>query len=401
MFDLFIRYFSFIVLLFSTFLSGQEKGQSLAIEIEPVFQVDRPAPTQDKPQSKLWYAHGDWWVLLPDREGPSVWKRSQKVWKKDLELATDLSGLPGKADIYGNDGDVMAILVGDCELEAIRLAYDGSSYHLQYRTRLSVPGTCSSVETATIARDGNGIWWVASDMDNGVMVWASEDGGRTWSLPIEMADGIDGDDISVISKLKGEVSVIWSNQEDESIRERTHRDGDALENWSPIQTIDKGGKTADDHLNTTLLSDGTLVLVSKNSLDELNEPQFVLRVRDGLGNWTNIPYATLTNERHPTRPVVTHLPNGECVALHTVGVPNDRPYISVVHISWDGSSVVVEEKIQVRAKDGSGINNVTVGKLDFLDAPSGPWITLFSDGQGRVYELDLYDYRQLFETGHP
>ena len=35
---------------------------SAVAEVRPAFTVDVPSPTMDKPQSKLWFAHGAWWL---------------------------------------------------------------------------------------------------------------------------------------------------------------------------------------------------------------------------------------------------------------------------------------------------------------------------------------------------
>ena len=55
-------------------------GVAFTPTTSPAFQVDYPAPTADKPQSKLWFMDGCWWALLPRATGPSLWQRTETGW---------------------------------------------------------------------------------------------------------------------------------------------------------------------------------------------------------------------------------------------------------------------------------------------------------------------------------
>ncbi|WP_147676601.1 hypothetical protein [Algibacter pacificus] len=376
--------------------SCEKQKRPIIIEVNPVFEVGQPDPTNDKPQSKIWYSKAAWWALLPDKKGPSLWKRTSNEWTSEPVLSEEFLGQPGKADVYANKGIAMAVLVENCQIKVLKLRSNNKSVYKQEDViTLKTPKSCLSIETATITCDTNGVWWVASDMNNQVLVWSSIDDGKTWSSPIVLAENISDDDICIVSKLKNTVSVIWSNQNNESIVERIHHNDKDLSSWSSEISISNGEKTADDHLNTTVLSDNTLVLVSKNSLDQLDRPQFVLRIRRPSGEWLNIPYCNLTKTESPTRPVVTHLPNGKLVTLHTVASPNHSSYISISTINVDGNKSKVTEKFRVIAKNRIEMNNVTVSKSDFYNCTQGPWIVLFSNKLGQVFEIDLYRYKDL------
>lgn len=254
---------------------------------------------------------------------------------------------------------------------------------------IPIPPDCHEIETATITKDDSGTLWVGSDWNEQVLVWSSTDQGKTWSQPAFLGDSISKDDISVVSRIKGGISVVWSNQLEEAIYERVHLN-QGLE-WSDQVTVSKGNKTADDHLNSTLLEDGRLILVSKNSLDQNGKPQFVLRLREEGGKWTDFPYVNLTEETSPTRPVTTHLPNGMIIEAHTIGFSDGSAEISVNEVRIVSiQPLEVREIIKLKSANGAHLNNVTFSKQDYRGIPDGPWLILFSDRNGNIYEFDLY-----------
>src|SRR5262249_9782592 len=61
--------------------------------VEPTFRVSAKNPTADKPQSKLWFAHGSWWAWLPDQQGSGVWRRREDGWQRQASLDAALAGL--------------------------------------------------------------------------------------------------------------------------------------------------------------------------------------------------------------------------------------------------------------------------------------------------------------------
>lgn len=373
-------------LLFGPQLEAQEIPRIVA---KPAFKVNFKDPTQDKPQSKIWFSAGTWWAILPDTTGAQVWKRKEGEWIEERILNRELRGLSGKADVYSEGENQFIVLVGDCELKFLKLKTAQGIVQIEILNSLPIPSKCQDIETATITKDDEGTFWIASDWNEHVLVWSSSDHGKTWSQPAFLGDSISTDDISVISRINGGVSLVWSNQLEEAIYERFHLN-QGLE-WSDQVTVSKGNKTADDHLNSTLLEDGRLILVSKNSLDQNGKPQFVLRLREEGGKWTDFPYVNLIEETSPTRPVITHLPNGVIIEAHTIAIPDGYAEISINEIRLvSGQSIEVQEKIRLKSTNGAHLNNVSLSKQDYNDVPKGPWLILFSDGSGAIYEFDLY-----------
>lgn len=385
----------FLILQHALFLDFAWSQQVQVIEVKPSFQVSFRDPTQDKPQSKIWFSDGSWWTILPDSQGPSIWKRGDSQWQKMTSLDSELAKLPGKADVFSNGQEQYILLVGNCELNFLKLNTRSGSVQISQKGPLPLPSLCKEIETATITQDDAGTLWVASDMNEQVIVWSSKNEGISWSQPVVLSESISSDDISLISKFHGGVSVIWSNQSEDALYERTMLQKDHL--WSPRKTISKGKKTADDHLNTTLLVDGRLALVSKNSLDQVGKPQFVFRVRSVAGDWEDFPYENLTEAISPTRPIITQLPNGQLIELHTNGLKSGAAEISVNSIkSQLDSSFQLSGRFRLVTKDGAHLNSVSVAKNDFQGISKGPWIVIFSDRNGNVYEFDLYPFRSLF-----
>jgi hypothetical protein len=173
-----------------------------------VLEVDVPAPTKDKPQSKLWFAQGNWWAWLPVSGGSGIWRRTPSGWQRQAALDAALRGLPGQADVWAGATSVRAVLVEPKRLAVATLRWDtqDSRYRLDGEPHVFDPG--AETETATIARDGTGRWWIAYNALRRMWVRASLS-GRDWSGPIEVTRrSASADDICAIVALPGETGVL-------------------------------------------------------------------------------------------------------------------------------------------------------------------------------------------------
>jgi hypothetical protein len=147
--------------------------------------------------------------------------------------------------------------------------------------------------------------------------------------------------------------------------------------------VDRGDRTADDHLNAAVARDGTLYVATKNSVDRVGCPQLVLRVRSPQGRWRNYPYALRTAEWQPSRPIVcwgairrascssTPLSHGPARAAQSV-------------IGWqvsDPTRLDLSAAARTLIDAGTHVNNVTGSKARL---PLGqPWIVLAPTRKGR------------------
>ena len=366
---------------------------------KPAFHVNYIHPTADKPQSKLWFMDGYWWAILPDSIGPTIWQRTKKGWIDYPEITSTLIGVPGRADVWADENEVTAVGVGDSSLTVFRLIKKTDKpvkWQAQILGQL-YPQPLAPIETATIARDDAGNWWVAATANSKVYVWFSDRSGKNWLSPVVLAEGIDADDICTITPLKEGVGVIWSDQIRDEVSMRVHNNDDLPENWKEKEIIDSGNKTADDHLNTVLTQDGTLWVTSKNSVDKAGKPQFVLRKRSVQGKWTNIPYLILESRmKRPSRPIVVATEDNSY--LFVGHGDNDRsvpyPHNSEIEFACVPAGSVSLERLNnpypVIVPDSTYklvVHNVTGPKNPF--PKDAPWIVLASDSKGNIYEADL------------
>lgn len=363
--------------------------------MKPVFQLDYANPTKDKPQSKLWYSDGSYWAILPKSDGPSLWQRDDHGWIEHENVNKTLSGIPGRADVWAEDGEITAVGVDKDSLVVFRLIRDsGIKWKAKILQTLYPPALGDEIETATIALDDSGIYWVASDAGNKVCVWSSEDSGLQWSEPIIIEEKMTKDDICAITKIPNGIGVIWSDQEEEALYFKSHRDGQPVSEWDSTITVQQGNNNADDHINTVLAADGTLWVATKSSVDSVGQPLFVLRVRRPNGQWYNFPYANLEKDNHPSRPIISAVEGDSPMILsgHTIYSHGYSGSIEFGMVDTH-SSQILREIATVITPDTSDwvgkniINDVTGAKRPY--GQNQPWIVLASDGQGRVYEADL------------
>jgi hypothetical protein len=361
-----------------------------------VLEVDVANPTKDKPQSKLWFAHDTWWAWIPTRQGSGVWRRTISGWQRQTALDRSLSGLPGRADVWAEGSTARAVLVDGQRLAVVALKYSAerSSYQrvgqgVQFQ--VGARQDDGVIETATIARDGRNRWWIAYPWQRRMWVRSSLDAdGVEWTEPIAVSREVNADDLCAIVSLSGGVGVIWSDQGSDALYFCWHKNGANPKTWEPIEEIDGGDLTADDHIHAAVSSDGALFLATKNSVDRVDHPQLVLRVRHPDGRWENLPYAHRTANAEPSRPIV--LIGGDpawLFLLHTLyGRDGVKPQAN--RIVWQSTPVqaltdaILDTTSQSLIGPIEGINNVTGSKVSL---PKGkPWIVLASDAAGRVYE---------------
>jgi hypothetical protein len=367
---------------------------------KPVFQVDVANPTRDKPQSKLWFAHDSWWAWLPTRQGSGVWRRTTGGWQRQTDLDQSLVGLPRRADVRAEGDNVRAVLVDGRRLAVVALRYSAehSTYRLigqPVRFQVGNEEMNGEIETATIARDGHDRWWIAYPWQRRMWVRSSRDAsGCEWTEPIPIGREAAEDDLCAIVSLPDVVGLVWSDQGREAMYFCPHKNGADSTAWGPIEEIDSGDKTADDHVHCAVGSNGTLYLATKNSVDRVGQAQLVLRVRHPDGRWENLPYAERTATAEPSRPIVLFADNPvRLFLLHTLYGRGtmDRQMNRIV---WQSAPIrsltasVLNTKGRPLIGPVAGINNVTGAKMTYPSRE--PVVVLASDPQGRIYEGRIF-----------
>ncbi len=170
----------------------------------------------------------------------------------------------------------------------------------------------------------------------------------------------------------------------------SHKDDADTNSWGQPEEIDRGNKTADDHVNCAVGTDGTLYLATKNSVDTVGRAQLVLRVRHADGRWDNFPYAERTATAEPSRPMVLLADEPvRLFLLHTL-YPRHKMDRRMNSIVWQSAPIrsltanVLNTTARQLIGPIAGINNVTGAKMPH--PPRAPVVVLASDAQGRVYE---------------
>jgi len=368
----------------------------------PVFQLDVRNPTADKPQSKLWFAYDTWWAWLPNRQGSSVWRRTEQGWRREESLDTALRDIPGRADVWHEGELVRAVLVDRRQLHVVTLHFDPRSDHYvvagkPQRFDVDGKGKQEVIETATIVRDGVGRWWIAYPWQEQMWVRATPTATDSdWTEPIAVSETTAADDLCTLVKLPRGIGLAWSNQKMETMNFREHQDAADLESWAMTEEIDRGNRTADDHLNAKVAADGTLFLATKNSVDRVGQPQLVLRVRAVDGRWSNWPFAARTETSEPSRPLA--LLGDTPTRLFLIYTRYDRGERTEDarredRIVWQSASLAslnaaaLDTPADALLGPAPTLNNVTGCKQNLPER--APWIVLASDAQGNVYEGQL------------
>lgn len=251
------------------------------------------AHTGMKPQSKLWHHEDQWWAVLPQKSGTFIWRLEGRAWKKVLRL----SGEPQTwADVKCHSSTTHVLLFSGEKSALATVVYDGTTYQpWSENPELTEIDFSPHTETATIDRDTTGRLWLAYDTLDAVQVRWSDPPYVDWSAPITLAAGISRDDICVITILSpNQVAVLWSDQNSQRFGFKTHNLGDDSAVWSADEVpaaqsaLEVGEGMADDHLNVSVASDGTLFAAVKTSYDTPGYPKVALLVRRPNGVWEDL-----------------------------------------------------------------------------------------------------------------
>lgn len=298
-----LRKFTLLIscLLFIVFKSAAQFAS-----LTPLTPIDVSTTTGEKPQSKVWYYEGKYWVVLPNNNGTHLWRLDGTSWTNALKLS-DNSTSKADCKLVGNKVHILLYQGRSSELVSIEYVSNAVGYQFwSERSNTVKLSFDSGVETATIEVDGSGRMWLASDGNNTILVRWSDSPYDTWSAAIPLANNITNDDISAIIAMPGKIGVFWSNQNTKSFGFSTHTDGDPPASWSADEVpasqsaIDVNGGMADDHMNLAVSSDGTLFCSIKTSYDNTNFPEIALLVRQPNGSWDDLYEVSSKG----TRPIV-------------------------------------------------------------------------------------------------
>jgi len=281
------------------------------------------APTAEKPQSKLWFNDGAWWGALFNgssrqfeiyRHNASTNKWNTTGVAIDARPTVRLDCLWDGSNLYVASAVRLGAGGTDSSIRIMRYSYSGGTYSMD--TGFPVTIANAKVEAVVIDKDTTGTVWatythLGSNGAMSVYVAHSTVDARTWVAPYvlpvsganNLVGGLDGD-MSAIVAYRGNIGVMWSNQNDDTMYFATHQDGTADNIWSVTVAV-RAPRYADDHMNIKALQvgpEGQVFAATKTSLTASSAPLTLLLVLDSSGNWKRHTFGTVADDH--TRPIL-------------------------------------------------------------------------------------------------
>jgi hypothetical protein len=277
------------------------------------------SPTEDKPQSKLWFHDGFWWALMRTNVNGSDGNpdvtvhqlQSNHTW---LNTGTVVDGRAASTgDAMWEGGKLyVASRVTNGNIQAARLSYNATTKRFVMDSGFPKAVTSGNIESVTIARDSLGRIWVTFTKPHPTdatldQVWVahSTTNDTTWTAPflVPVSDNVvRADDISAIVTFAGKVGVMYSDQQNQRVYFAVHPDSAADDTGWTLETALSGTRSADDHLNLkSLLEDdgGRVYAAIKTSrgdaaADPGSDPSIRVLSRSSTGTWTATTAATVS-----------------------------------------------------------------------------------------------------------
>ena len=305
-----------LVLLLVTTLLGALGATSTAAStvgyVGPSY-AGTTAPTGQKPQSKLWFAHDTWWGVMwdPTSKDFHVFKYSwaANAWSDTGVLVDERAN--SYVDVLWTGSELYVASAGTDAASA------GHAPRLTKYQYVATSGSWSRVGGYPISLGSGGVEAVVIDQDSAGVVWATyTQGSRVWvthgtsssntafvprfQVPAPTAAGqVDPDDISAIVAYDGDkIGVLWSNERTEVMYWASHTDGTPDSSWTTMEAY-KQPEGADDHINLRSVvgdSSGRVFAAVKTSMDKPTDPLINLLVLKANGTWATHMVSTKADD---------------------------------------------------------------------------------------------------------
>ncbi|MGY2078176.1 PKD domain-containing protein, partial [Blastococcus sp. SYSU DS0828] len=372
----------------------------------PPFADAGPAPTEDKPQSKLWFNDGAWWALMRTSGNgadgnPDVTIHRllpDHTWQNTGTVVDGRAASTGDA-LWQGGTLFVASRVTSGTIQAARLSYDAGTQTYAMDAGFPKSVATGSVESVTITRDSLGRLWVTYTDDDQVWVAHSTTDDTTWTapFPVPVSDNdISSDDISAIVAFSGRIGVMWSDQGSQVMRFAVHQDSSPDASGWTMETALSGTRSADDHVNLKALVEddqGRVYAAIKtsrgdSSSDSSSDPSIRVLSRSSSGTWTATTAATVGENL--TRPqLALDATNRRLYVVMTTESGGDVYYR---HAPL-GASLSFTPRATLLTWPGASLNNATTAKAP-VTAASG-LVVLASDDD----ETDRYYHAELALNG--
>jgi hypothetical protein len=299
------------------------------------------APTAEKPQSKLWYAQGQWWAVMWDTSANDyvVWGYdwANNTWTKTgtvLETRTrvDMDTLWDGTHLYVLSAPKSAGTVAPSDPRTLlsRYSFANGAWTQDGQTVLV---QTDLIYSPVIDKDSTGTLWVTyttgipgvdprtnpavAPRASRVMLTHSQPGDDlAWVTPYQLPTPNNNDDstvtfdplkdttgqpssdiATVVSFDGNKMGVLWSNQRTEKVHWATHVDGTDDQAWTASVAYSQP-KGADDHINIKSVAGGNagrVFAVAKTGHTLPGEALINLLYLNTAGVWTTRVFATVAD----------------------------------------------------------------------------------------------------------
>jgi hypothetical protein len=367
------------------------------------------SPTEDKPQSKLWFNDGIWWALMRTNTNgadgnPDVTihrLQANHTWLNTGTVVDGRAASTGDA-LWTGSKLYVASRVTSGNINAARLSYNATTDKYTMESGFPKSVTSGSIESVTITQDSLGRLWVTftkphptdSTLDQ-VWVAHSTTSDTTWTAPflVPVSDNvIKADDISSMVAFSGKVGVMWSDQQTQVMRFAVHPDSAADNTGWTMETALSGTRSADDHINLkSLLPDpsGRIYAAIKTSRGDATsdlptDPSIRVLSRSSTGTWTASTAATVSEGLTRPQLALDATFNRLYVVMSTES--GGRVY---VRRSPLGATMSFTPRATLLSFSGALINNATTAKAPITSATG--LVVLASDEKNtrRYYHAEM------------
>ncbi len=279
------------------------------------------APTEAKPESKVWYNDGFWWGVLwsPDSLAFRIHRLdfANQCW---LNVGPNVDTRPRSGADALSEGSTLYVSTrtktntksvhGPQNARLNKYLYNSATKSYSLETGFPVDISTRKTEALTITKDTTGQLWAVWNQDKTVLINRSLGDDATWGepfqLPVQQSSTLSDDIAAVTAMPGGKIGIMWSHQPDEKMYFSVHDDSDSDTNWGAREDAAADsvlGGLSDDHINFAISpNDNSLLAVTKTSLVGDDAPRILLLRRSSAGVWERHVVGTGLN-RH-TRPIV-------------------------------------------------------------------------------------------------
>lgn len=363
-------------------------------------------PTEDKPESKLWFNDGIWWGVMWDPNdaiyriyrfdaGTQCWSSVGPNVDERPESAQDCLWDGSKLYVASRAKLSHDTATGPKNARLYRYSYNPGTKTYTLDSGFPVTFNDEKTETLVLVKDSTGQLWATWTKSGKVWINRTLGNDLTWGnpflLPVQGGDA-DSDDISAMIAFDGnKIGVMWSNQVDKKGYFAVHRDSNSDLDWEPREVaVSEGNENVfDDHINLAERpSTGELVAAIKTNMDGTNKPLIYLLKRRTNGAWEK--FVVAVGSDHLTRPMV--LVDSETDSIYVFASRFTSPRrieLKVTHFD-NPSFATGPGRVFIYGENDTAINNVKSTKQNVNSATG--ILGIASDHSTRYY---LHNYLSL------